>query len=100
MSNQHRSSDCTSADFEKVAINRFLTLTVFLPQGCKVYREPWDCSTVLCLDFANCPHFLDLAREQAQLLISVSQELGLANSVIFRIGNKFMGWKTVPPKLS
>jgi hypothetical protein len=99
MSNQPLPSDCTSADLEKVALNRFRTLVSFLPSECKIFREPWDCSTVLCLDFVKCPNLLDSSRQQAHWLIKASQELGLSNAVIFKVGHKFMGWKTAtPPK--
>jgi hypothetical protein len=88
---------CTSADFEKAALKRFRSLVTFLPPDCRVFRETWDCSTVLCLDFANCPTFLDFTRQNAHLLIQSAQELGLTNAVIFRLGNKFMGWKSMAP---
>jgi hypothetical protein len=86
------SFDCTSADFEKAALNRFRSLVIFLPQDCKVFREPWECSTILCLDFANCPDYLHPVKGQAHLLVNAAQELGLANAIIFRIGSRFMGW--------
>ncbi|MGH2414092.1 MAG: hypothetical protein ACRDEA_10455 [Microcystaceae cyanobacterium] len=97
MSNQHSFFNCTSSDFEKAALNRFRSLVFFLPSTCKIFREPWDCSTVLCLDFANCPSSLEMAREQTHLLVYAMQELGLANAVIFRMGHKFIGWKTITP---
>jgi hypothetical protein len=92
MSHQYSHFDCTSADFEKAALNRFRSLVAFLPQDCKVFREPWECSTILCLDFADCPNYLKTVRQQAQQLFAALQELGLANAIVFRIGNKFMGW--------
>jgi hypothetical protein len=92
MSHQYSSFDCTSANFEKAALTRFRSLVTFLPQDCQVFREPWDCSTILCLNFANCPSELDLVREQAHLLVNAAQKLGLANAIVFRIGNKFRGW--------
>ncbi len=95
MSHPNLPSDCTSADFEKEAMQRLRTLVSFLPTDCKIFREPWDCSTVVCLDFLHCPHQLDRIRERSQELIDTTQELGLANAIIFRIGNKFMGWKAI-----
>lgn len=91
MREQPSSFDCTSADFEKAAIQRFRALVIFLPQECQVFREPWECSTVLCLDFAHCPHLLDITKEKADLLAQAAQDLGLANSMIFRVGSKFRG---------
>ena len=96
MSHPHSSFDCTSADFEKAALYRFRSLVTFLPGDCKVFREPWDCSTVLCLDFANCPGYLYLVTQNGDLLVNSAQELGLANAIIFRIGTKFMGWRGNP----
>jgi hypothetical protein len=92
MSHQYSSFDCTSANFEKAALTRFRSLVTFLPQDCQVFREPWDCSTILCLNFANCPREFDSVREQAHLLVNAAQKLGLTNAIVFRIGNKFMGW--------
>ncbi|MCU0535291.1 MAG: hypothetical protein MUD14_15495 [Hydrococcus sp. Prado102] len=91
MSHQYSSFDCTSEYFEKAALNRFRSLVAFLPQDCKIFREPWDCSTILCLDFANCPDKLDAVIEKAALLLSAAQELGLTNAIVFRIANKFLG---------
>jgi len=48
--------NCNSADFEQAALAKFRSLVAFLPQDSKIFREPWGRSTVLCLDFANCPH--------------------------------------------
>jgi hypothetical protein len=31
---------------------------------------------------------------EAQSLADVAKELGLANAIIFRIGNRFMGWNS------
>jgi len=92
MSHQYSSFDCTSADFERAALERFRSLVPFLPPNCKVFREPWNCSTVLCLDFVNCPIYLDSVREQGHLVVNAAQALGLANAIVVRIGNKFVGW--------
>jgi hypothetical protein len=92
MSYQHSSFDCTSADFERAALERFRSLVPFLPRTCKIFREPWDCSTVLCLDFLDCPLYLNSVKEQAHLLVSAAQKLGLANAIVIKVGNKFMGW--------
>ncbi len=97
MSHQQLPFECTSADFEKAAIQRFRELVSFFPPNCRIFREPWDNSTVLCFDFADCPRLLEVAKGQVYLLIDAIQELGLANTVIFRLGNKFMGWKAIAP---
>jgi hypothetical protein len=91
MSHQYSSFDCTSEYFEKAALSRFRSLVAFVPQECKIFREPWDCSTILCLDFAKCPDRLNSVIEKAALLISAAQELGLTNAIVFRIAHKFVG---------
>jgi hypothetical protein len=83
----------TSSNFEKVALDKFRSLAKCLPRYIKIFREPWGHSTVLCVDFENCPQLFPLDREQISLLAMAVEELGLANSVIFRIGGKIMGWK-------
>ena len=85
--------NCTSANFEQVALSRFRAIAAFLPHDSKIFREPWGRSTVLCIDFANCPHLFSVDKEQARLLREAIVTLGLASSVIFRIGNKIVGWK-------
>ena len=87
--------DCTSADFEQAALAKFRELVSFLPQDSIIFREPWGRSTVLCFDFANCPHLFNVDREQTKFLSQAIAELGLADSMIFRIGTKIVGWKKV-----
>jgi hypothetical protein len=91
MNHSHSASDYTSAHLEKVALSRFRSSVNFLPQDCRIFREPWDCSTILCLDFAYCPSLLEVVKGEDRALVRAAQELGLANALIFRIGNKFMG---------
>jgi hypothetical protein len=87
--------NCTSANFEQVAIARFRSLATCLPQDSKIFREPWGRSTVLCIDFADCPHLFNIDQEQADLLSQGISKLGLAHSIIFRIGSKIVGWRKV-----
>ncbi len=87
--------NCTSANFELVALAKFRALASFLPQDAEISREPWGRSTVLCIDFANCPHLFSVDQEQAKVLSNAIAQLGLTSSVIFRIGNKIVGWKKV-----
>lgn len=87
--------NCTSANFEQVALAKFRSLAAFLPHDSKILREPWGASTALCIDFANCPHLVNLDQEQAHLLSMAIAKLGLANSIIFRIGSKTVGWTNV-----
>jgi hypothetical protein len=95
MANQESPLNCTSANFERVSIERFRALATCVPRASKVFREPWDCSTVLCIDFENCPNLLNPTREKAYLLVLAAQTLGLANSLIFRIGKKTVGWEKI-----
>lgn len=85
----------SSNQFEQVAIDRFRLLVNFLPLNCKIFREPWDSSTVLCLDFRACPYFLEITKERSDLLLNVVKDLGLAKSIIFRLGNQVKGWRSV-----
>lgn len=87
--------NCTSANFEQVALGKLRFLAPFIPQDSKIFREPWGRSTVLCIDFANCPHLYSVDQEQYRLLSKAISQLGLASSMLFRIGSKTIGWKSV-----
>jgi hypothetical protein len=89
--------NCTSADFEQAALARFRSLVGFLPPNSKISRELSGRSTVLCLDFADCPHLFSVDQEQARSLSRAIADLGLADSMIFRLGSKTVGWKKVTP---
>ena len=92
MAHKNSPINCTSAEFEKAAMSRLRALATYtIPENCQVFREPWGCSTVLCLDFQACPELLETTREKSHLLAIAAQNLGLTNSVIFRIGNKVKG---------
>ena len=87
--------NCTSANLEQAALSKFRSLATCLPQDIDISREPWGRSTVLCIDFANCPHLFSVDQEQTRLLSKAISKLGLASSIIFRIGSKIVGWKNV-----
>jgi hypothetical protein len=89
--------NCTSADFEQAALARFRSLVGFVPPNSKISRELSGRSTVLCLDFADCPHLFSVDQEQARSLSRAIADLGLADSMIFRLGSKTVGWKKVTP---
>jgi hypothetical protein len=95
MFNKYPSSDCTSADFEKEALQRFRRLANCIPPQCQILREPWGSSTVLCLDFQNCPHLWEDTKEQSDRLVKIVQELALAQSILFRMGKKVIGWTRI-----
>ena len=80
----------TNIELELEAIRRFRGLVPFLNPECRVSRQLKGHSTVLCLDFTACPQDLNLNkkdwREFTQLLILSSRYLGLANSLMFKVG--------------
>ena len=89
--------NCTSTDFERAALAKLRSEVTFLPHDSKIFREPWGRSTVLCFDFSNCPHLFSVDQEQTRLLSQAIANLGMADSMIFRLGNKIVGWKKVRP---
>ncbi|MBE9044971.1 hypothetical protein IQ255_11240 [Pleurocapsales cyanobacterium LEGE 10410] len=90
---------CTSIDLEIEAIQRFRKLAPFLKAECRVYRELNGRSTVLCLDFKTCPQELKTNKEEwhefAQLLLHSSHYLGLANSLVFKHGDRILAWMSL-----
>ncbi|MGP0128016.1 MAG: hypothetical protein ACTMUB_01725 [cyanobacterium endosymbiont of Rhopalodia musculus] len=95
MNNFHPHFNSTSAELEKVAINRFRKLVRVLPSQCHIFRESWELSTVVCLDCSQCPDFLNELSSSEEEIIQAIQQLGLANTVLFRMGNKLIGWKAI-----
>lgn len=95
MLEKQSSCNYTSHQFEQAALSRFRALVDFIPPECKIFREPWDSSTVLCLDFQNCPYFLEIVKEKSDLLLKIVKDLGLSKSIIFRLGNHVKGWRNV-----
>ena len=94
ISNPHQ-YEYTSANLEKVVIRKFRDLLPFLSPQCKIYREIWSQTTALCLDLKDCPEFMETINNKSVLIGEISHSLGLANSVVFRFGNKVLGWKTI-----
>ncbi|BAW97694.1 hypothetical protein NIES970_26490 [[Synechococcus] sp. NIES-970] len=92
MNHQPFSTQGNSAAFEKEALERFRHLTGILPRRCQVYREVWGESTVLTLDFLACPTHLIPVKEQSMMLLLGADHLGLAQSILFRLGPKIEGW--------
>jgi len=93
MSNPYSPLDCSSSHFEKVAIARFRSLNPRLPSSCVIFREPWDCSTVLCIDLAQCVEQMDQIYDYTPHLTQSMQCLGLGKAIVFRMGSKLMGWR-------
>ena len=83
-----------SMDLEIEAIRRFRDFAPFLNPECRVFRQLKGHSTVLCLDFTACPQDLNMNQkdwqEFTQLLILSSHYLGLANSLMFKVGKRII----------
>ena len=91
--------DCESLDLEIEAISRFRGLAPFISPECRIFRELNGKSTVLCLDFSACPQDLKMNKQEwqefAQLLAHSSHYLGLANSLVFKKGDRILSWMTL-----
>ena len=99
MASKNSPLNYTSIDLELEAIRRFRSLAPFLSPECRVFRELNGRSTVLCLDFAACPQDLKMTKQEWQelalLLVHSSHYLGLANSLVFKIGDRQVGGMTL-----
>ncbi len=99
MASKNSSINNTSMDLELEAIRRFRCFVPFLDPECRVFRELNGRSTVICLDFADCPQELKMNKEEwkelALLLAHSSHYLGLANSLVFKIGDRIVAWMTL-----
>ena len=102
MASQNSSINNTSIDLELEGIRRFRCLVPFLDPECRVFRELNGRSTVLCLDFTACPQDLKINQKEwqevAELLLYSSHYLSLANTVVFKIGERVMGWMSLNQK--
>ena len=101
MASKNSPLNYTSIDLEIEAINRFRTLAPFLSPQCHIFRELNGRHTFLCLDFTACPQELEMNKEEwrefAQLLAHSCHDLGLANSMVFKLGKRIVGWMTLDP---
>lgn len=99
MASKNSPLNCTSTALELEAIQRFRNLAPFLDPKCRVFRELNGRSTVLCLDFTDCPQELKMNKkewqEYARLLVHSSHYLGLANSVVFKNGDRILAWMSL-----
>lgn len=100
MSQPYSPNEFTSENLEKEVISRFRAKVKFLPQDCRIFRETWDSSTVLCLDFDDCPSYLSISKVKSPLLSEMARELGLGQAISFKMGQRSMGWVTLPVKES
>ena len=94
MASQKSPINNTSLELELEAIRRFRCLVPFLDPECRVFRELNGRSTVLCLDFTACPQDLKMNQKEWQevteLLLYSSHYLGLANSLMFKVGKRII----------
>ncbi len=99
MASKNSPLNCTSIDLELEAIQRFRDLAPFLDPECRVFRELNGRSIVLCLDFTACPQDLKMNKQEwqefAQLLVHSSHYLGLANSLVFKRGDRILAWMSL-----
>ena len=83
--------NCTSRDLEIEAIRRFRDFVPLLAPECEVFRSLNGRSTLLCLDFRACPQNLKMTQKEwlefAYFSIYSSHYLGLANSLVLKIGD-------------
>ena len=89
---QFSSTQDNSAAFEQAALARFREMLLILPKPCRLHREVWDQSTVLCLDFQDCPEELAIVKKQGLMLLMGADHLGLAQAISFRLGHRIRGW--------
>lgn len=92
---QFSSTQGNSAALEQEALSRFREVLLILPNACRLHREVWDQSTVLCLDFQDCPDELPSVKNQDLMILLGADHLGLAQAISFRIGNKIKGWSNL-----
>ncbi len=92
---QSSHSRLTSHDFEEEVLTRLKVALQILPIECRIYRETWDSSTVLCLNFEYCPYLLEIIKEKADIIIKEVKKRSIAKSIIFRQGNQLKGWRKV-----
>lgn len=99
MTSKNSPLNYTSNDLELEVIKRFRTLVPFLTPECRVYRELNGRATILCLDFSACPQELKINKKEwqefAQLLVHSSHYLGLANSLVFKNGDRILAWMSL-----
>ncbi len=91
---------CTSKDLELEVIKRFRDLAPVLAPECRIFRELSGRSIVLCLDFAACPQDLKMDNKEewqefAKLLVHSSHDLGLAESLVFKNGDRILAWMSL-----
>ncbi len=81
-------SHVTSHDFEQEMLTRLRLTIEILPQECQIYREFWSNSTVLCINFEDCPYWLEIIKEKADLITAELAKWGILKTIIFREGNQ------------
>ncbi|MBE9223153.1 hypothetical protein IQ215_10645 [Cyanobacterium stanieri LEGE 03274] len=88
--------DFCAQDLEREILDRFRHTVDILPSDCKIFREPWDSSTIVCLDFSLCPYQLEIVKEKVAILIDGAKQLHLGKSIVFRYNNQLKAFRQVP----
>ncbi len=95
MSSPNSPSPDPSLDLEREVIKRFRSLVPFISRQCRIFRELKGRETLLCLDFSDYPQYRQInAKKWANiqlLLVSSCNQLGLANSVVWKEGKRIVG---------
>ena len=95
MSSSNLPSQNTSLDWEKEVIKRFRGLVPFISCQCRVFRQLNGCETRLCLDFTDYPQYRQInAKKWANIKLLLARscnQLGLANSVVWKEGKRIVG---------
>lgn len=92
---QNSPLDSMSAELEQVAIKRFRDLTLIVPLKCHIFRQIDDRVVTLYLDFVACARELANTMKNYALLTVASHKLGLADSLVFCIGDRILGWTNI-----
>ncbi|MEM1368456.1 MAG: hypothetical protein AAGG02_10645 [Cyanobacteria bacterium P01_H01_bin.15] len=89
-------SSLSSQNFEKALLERCRQLCTNLPDTCKLSRDRWGSSTVLCVDFGTNPEtFFRTQPKILPALKNAAQKLGILGSIVFKLNGRIMGWQTL-----
>jgi hypothetical protein len=87
----------TSSALEHNVILRLRAKLTILPNNCTIERQLWGTSTSLVFDFQQCPQHLAFCQDHIPLILGISHDLGLSNTIVLRLGNKILHWQTLTP---
>ncbi|MBJ7899114.1 MAG: hypothetical protein GC158_04115 [Cyanobacteria bacterium RI_101] len=87
---------CSSRHLEQAVLARYRQLAPEFPPDCRLHREIWNRSTVLCLDCGDCPQSLGRLQTQLADLLALAARFHLAQAISLRLGQKAVAWQTAP----